>query len=401
MQQQKPKPRAGSTHGLFLFSRTPEARSMSDLQHTPLHAAHLALNARMVDFGGWDMPVNYGSQIDEHHAVRTDAGMFDVSHMRVVDFTGDKAREFFKYAIANSVDKLTVPGKALYSCLLNPEGGVIDDLIVYYFADDNYRVVVNASTAEKDIAWFGHLNAEGGFGLTITPRRDFSIVAVQGPNAREKVWQVLPETRDATAELKPFNAVQFPLSVFGDVMLARTGYTGEDGFEIIVPATQVEAFWNALIAQGVKPAGLGARDTLRLEAGMNLYGQDMDDTVSPLDAGLAWTVDLTNPDRAFVGRAALEANGSKARFVGLILQKENGRAGGVLRAHQKVVTADGEGEITSGTFSPSMQESIAFARVPASVKPGDKVHVVIRDKQLPASVVKLPFVRNGKVLAAL
>ena len=374
---------------------------MSDLQHTPLHAAHLALNARMVDFGGWDMPVNYGSQIDEHHAVRTDAGMFDVSHMRVVDFTGDKAREFFKFAIANNVDKLTVPGKALYSCLLNPEGGVIDDLIVYYFADDNYRVVVNAGTAEKDIAWFGQLNAEGGFGLTITPRRDFAIVAVQGPNAREKVWQVLPETRAATEQLKPFNAVQFPASAFGDVMLARTGYTGEDGFEIVVPATQVVAFWNALIAQGVKPAGLGARDTLRLEAGMNLYGQDMDDTVSPLDAGLAWTVDLTNPDRAFVGRAALEANGSKARFVGLILQKENGRAGGVLRAHQKVVTADGEGEITSGTFSPSMQESIAFARVPASVKPGDKVHVVIRDKQLPASVVKLPFVRNGKVLAAL
>jgi aminomethyltransferase len=400
-QLKKPKPRAGSTHGLFLFSRTPEARSMSDLQHTPLHATHLALNARMVDFGGWDMPVNYGSQIDEHHAVRTDAGMFDVSHMRVVDFTGDKAREFFKYAIANNVDKLTVPGKALYSCLLNPEGGVIDDLIVYYFADDNYRVVVNAGTAEKDIAWFGHLNAEGGFGLTITPRRDFAIVAVQGPNAREKVWQVLPETRDATAELKPFNAVQFPVSSFGEVMLARTGYTGEDGFEIVVPATQVAAFWNALIAQGVKPAGLGARDTLRLEAGMNLYGQDMDDTVSPLDAGLAWTVDLTNPDRAFVGRAALEANGSKARLVGFILQKEHGRAGGVLRAHQKVVTADGEGEITSGTFSPSMQESIAFARVPASVKPGDKVHVVIRDKKLPASVVKLPFVRNGKVLAAL
>lgn len=374
---------------------------MSDLQHTPLHAAHLALNARMVDFGGWDMPVNYGSQIDEHHAVRTDAGMFDVSHMRVVDFTGDKAREFFKHAIANNVDKLTVPGKALYSCLLNPKGGVIDDLIVYYFADDNYRVVVNAGTAEKDIAWFGHLNADGGFGLTITPRRDFAIVAVQGPNAREKVWQVLPETRTATAELKPFNAVQFPLSSVGDAMLARTGYTGEDGFEIVVPATQAEAFWNALIAQGVKPAGLGARDTLRLEAGMNLYGQDMDDTVSPLDAGLAWTVDFSDPHRAFVGRSALEANGSKARFVGLILQKQNGRAGGVLRAHQKVVTADGEGEITSGTFSPSMQESIAFARVPASVKPGDKVHVVIRDKQLPASVVKLPFVRNGKVLAAL
>jgi aminomethyltransferase len=400
-QHEKPKPRAGSTHGLFSFSRTPEARSMSDLQHTPLYATHLALNARMVDFGGWDMPVNYGSQIDEHHAVRTDAGMFDVSHMRVVDFTGDQAREFFKFAIANNVDKLTVPGKALYSCLLNTNGGVIDDLIVYYFADDNYRVVINAGTAEKDIAWFGHLNAEGGFGLTISPRRDFAIVAVQGPNAREKVWQVLPETRAATEHMKPFNAVQFPLTPYGDVMLARTGYTGEDGFEVTIPSTKVEAFWKALVAQGVKPAGLGARDTLRLEAGMNLYGQDMDDNVSPLDAGLAWTVDLADKDRTFVGRGALEKNGSKAGFVGLILLKENGRAGGVLRAHQKVITPDGEGEITSGTFSPSMQESIAFARVPPSVKPGDTVHVLIRDKQLPASVVKLPFVRNGRVLASI
>ncbi len=374
---------------------------MPSLQHTPLHAAHLALNARMVDFGGWDMPVNYGSQIDEHHAVRTDAGMFDVSHMRVVDFAGSRAREFFRHTIANNVDKLTVPGKALYSCLLNPDGGVIDDLIVYFFAEDHFRSVVNAATAEKDIAWFSKLNAEGGFGLTIRPRNDLAIVAVQGPNAREKTWQVLPDTRAATESIKPFNAVQFTGTAFGDVMLARTGYTGEDGFEVIVPASHVEALWNALKSQGVKPAGLGARDTLRLEAGMNLYGQDMDETVSPLDAGLAWTVDLNDAARAFVGRKALEANGSKARFVGLILQKENGRAGGVLRAHQKVVTPEGEGEVTSGTFSPSMQESIAFARVPLAVKPGDVVHVQIRDRQLPASVVKLPFVRNGRVLAGL
>jgi aminomethyltransferase len=374
---------------------------MSSLLHTPLHAAHLALNARMVDFGGWDMPVNYGSQIDEHHAVRTDAGMFDVSHMRVVDFSGSRVREFFMHAIANNVDKLTVPGKALYSCLLNPDGGVIDDLIVYFFTEDHFRSVVNAATAEKDIAWFNKLNTEGGFGLTITPRTDLAIVAVQGPNAREKTWQVLPGTRAETESIKPFNAVQFTGTAFGDVMLARTGYTGEDGFEVIVPAVHVEALWDALKAQNVKPAGLGARDTLRLEAGMNLYGQDMDDTVSPLDAGLAWTVDLNDASRAFVGRRALETNGSKARFVGLILQKENGRAGGVLRAHQKVVTPEGDGEVTSGTFSPSMQESIAFARVPTGVKPGDIVHVQIRDKQLPASVVKLPFVRNGRVLAGL
>ena len=373
---------------------------MTELQHTPLHAAHLALNARMVDFGGWDMPVNYGSQIDEHRAVRTDAGMFDVSHMRVVDFEGDAVREFFKHAIANNVDKLTTPGKALYSCLLNDNGGVIDDLIVYYFSETNFRVVVNAGTAEKDIAWFGQLNAEGKFNLSITPRRDLAIIAVQGPNAREKTWQVLPDTRAQTQDIKPFNAAVFPSTQYGELMLARTGYTGEDGFEIVVPATQVEALWNALAAAGVKPAGLGARDTLRLEAGMNLYGQDMDENVSPLDAGLVWTVDLKTA-RVFVGRNALEANGSKATFVGLVLIKENGKAGGVLRAHQKVVTQHGDGEITSGTFSPSMQESIAFARVPTGVAVGDTVQVVIRDKQLPARVVKLPFVRNGRVLVEL
>jgi aminomethyltransferase len=373
---------------------------MTELQHTPLHAAHLALNARMVDFGGWDMPVNYGSQIDEHRAVRTDAGMFDVSHMRVVDFEGDAVRAFFRHAIANNVDKLTTPGKALYSCLLKDDGGVIDDLIVYYFSETRFRVVVNASTADKDIAWFGKLNADGNFNLAITPRRDLGIIAVQGPNAREKVWNVLPDTRAETEAVKPFNAVMFPSTQYGELMLARTGYTGEDGFEIVVPAANIEKLWNALLAAGVKPAGLGARDTLRLEAGMNLYGQDMDETVSPLDAGLAWTVDLKTP-RDFVGRAALEANGSKANFVGLVLIKENGRAGGVLRAHQKVVTPHGEGEITSGTFSPSMQESIAFARVPTAVAPGDTVQVVIRDKQVPARVVKLPFVRNGKVLVDL
>ena len=370
---------------------------MTALKHTPLHAAHRALQARMVDFGGWDMPVNYGSQIDEHQAVRSDAGMFDVSHMRVVDFTGPRVRAFFEHAVANNVGKLKTPGKALYSCLLNPQGGVIDDLIVYYFGEEFFRVVVNAGTADKDIAWFERLNADGGFGLAITPRCELAIVAVQGPNAREKVWATVPSAREATSALKPFNAAAIAATPFGDLTVARTGYTGEDGFEVIVPAAHVEALWDALREHGVRPCGLGARDTLRLEAGMNLYGQDMDETVSPLDAGLAWTVDLTAP-RAFVGRDALERDGSRAAFVGLILQKENGKAGGVLRAHQKVVTAHGDGEITSGTFSPTMQDSIAFARVPAGVAPGDTVAVQIRDKQLPARVVKLPFVRNGKVL---
>jgi aminomethyltransferase len=372
---------------------------MTELKRTPLHATHRALNARMVDFGGWDMPVNYGSQIEEHKAVRTDAGMFDVSHMCAVDLSGPRTREFLAYALANNVGKLQTAGRALYSCLLNPEGGVIDDLIVYFFDETSFRIVVNAATAEKDIAWINKLNADRGFGVTIAPRRDLAIVAVQGPQAREKVWQTVPAARAATEALKPFNAARVNGTPFGDLTIARTGYTGEDGFEIIAPASHVEALWKALQAQGVRPAGLGARDTLRLEAGMNLYGQDMDDAVSPLDAGLAWTVDLTAP-RDFVGRAPLEATGAQQAFVGLILQKENGKAAGVLRAHQKVDTPHGAGEITSGTFSPTMQESIAFARVPKGVQPGDVVHVHIRDRAFPASVVKLPFVRNGKVLVS-
>jgi aminomethyltransferase len=370
------------------------------LKATPLNSAHRAAGAKMVDFGGWDMPVNYGSQIEEHHAVRTDAGMFDVSHMCVVDLEGANVRAFLRGLLANNVDKLQVPGKALYSCMLNPQGGVIDDLIVYFFSENWFRLVVNAGTAEKDVAWIRQQNDATNSGLTITQRRDgdnaIALIAVQGPNARAKVWQVLPTTQAPSEALKPFNAVIVKDTAFGEVMVARTGYTGEDGFEIAFPATQAEALWNALAAAGVKPAGLGARDTLRLEAGMNLYGQDMDDNVSPLDAGLAWTVDLVS-ERDFIGKAALVANGQKANFVGLILREK----GGILRSHQKVVSAAGNvGEITSGTFSPSMQQAIALARVPLDVNIGDTVHVEIRDKKLAASVVKLPFVRNGKVLAA-
>jgi aminomethyltransferase len=372
------------------------------LKATPLNSAHRSLGAKMVDFGGWDMPVNYGSQIEEHNAVRTDAGMFDVSHMCVVDLVGANARAFLSGLLANNVDKLQAAGKALYSCMLNPEGGVIDDLIVYFFREDWFRLVVNAGTAEKDIAWIRQQNEATNSGLTITPRRadlsddGIALIAVQGPNARAKVWQVLPQTQAASEAMKPFNVVIVNETPFGEVMVARTGYTGEDGFEIGVPASQAEALWNALIAAGVKPAGLGARDTLRLEAGMNLYGQDMDDSVSPLDAGLAWTVDLVS-ERDFIGKAALQAKGQQQNFVGLILREK----GGILRAHQKVVAASGNaGEITSGTFSPSMQQAIALARVPLDVQVGDTVHVEIRDKKLAASVVKLPFVRNGKVLAS-
>jgi aminomethyltransferase len=370
------------------------------LKTTPLNSAHRAAGAKMVDFGGWDMPVNYGSQIEEHHAVRSDVGMFDVSHMCVVDLEGEHVRPFLRALLANNVDKLQAPGKALYSCMLNAQGFVIDDLIVYFMNETWFRLVVNAGTAEKDVAWIKAQNAATGSAIRITERRDgaepMALIAVQGPNARAKVWQVLPTTQAPSEPLKPFNAVIVKDTAFGEVMVARTGYTGEDGFELAFPASQADALWDALVAAGVKPAGLGARDTLRLEAGMNLYGQDMDESVNPLDAGLAWTIDLVS-ERDFIGKAALKEMGQKAQFVGLILREK----GGILRAHQHVISGAGNlGEITSGTFSPTMQQAIALARVPMDVAVGDTVHVEIRDKKLAASVVKLPFVRHGKILVA-
>ena len=356
-------------------------------QKTVLNETHRRLGAKMVDFGGWDMPLHYGSQIEEHHAVRRDSGMFDVSHMCAVDIAGADAKTFLLRLIANNVDKLKEPGKALYSAMLNDAGGVVDDLIVYFVADDRYRMVINAGTAEKDIAWMKARLADWRLDVAIAPRRDLAIVAVQGPNAKARVWQAFPETRAATENLKPF----YSASV-GDFFIATTGYTGEAGFEITLPGSRVEDFWQKLLAAGVAPIGLGARDTLRLEAGMNLYGQDMDETVSPLDAGLAWTVDLASP-RDFVGKAALIAQAQRKQFLGLVLLDK-----GVLRAHQKVVTAHGDGEITSGTFSPTLQQSVALARLPPGVAVGDTVTVEIRDKRLAAKVVKPCFVRNGKPL---
>lgn len=357
------------------------------LKRTPLYDSHAAAGAKLVDFGGWEMPLNYGSQIEEHHAVRRAAGMFDVSHMCPVDIAGADARAFLRFLIANDVDRLTQLGKALYSCMLNPAGGVIDDLIVYFLDEHRFRVVVNASTADKDLAWMEKIRVESGFELTITPRRDLAMIAVQGPQAREKFWQSRPATRVATEGLGAFFAADL-----GDLFVARTGYTGEDGFEVMLPAAQASALWSALKSNGVAEAGLGARDTLRLEAGMALYGNDMDDTVSPLDTGLAWTVD-TKTTRPFVGRESLLRDGARKRFVGLRLIDK-----GVLRSHQKVVTPYGEGEITSGTFSPTLGFSIAMARVPRDAQVGDRVEVDIRGKLLSAQVVKMPFVRNGKPL---
>jgi glycine cleavage system T protein (aminomethyltransferase) len=357
-------------------------------RRTPLYDQHLADGARLVDFGGWDMPVGYGSQIEEHHAVRRDAGMFDVSHMCTVDLRGAGVRPLLLRLLANDVDRLTAPGKALYSCLLRADGGVIDDLIAYFMDERWFRLVVNAGTADKDLAWIReHAKPVG---VAVVPRRDLAMIAVQGPNARAVAAAVFPDAHRAKAsELGSFFGV-----AFDEWFVARTGYTGEDGYEIQMPAEEAVAAWQALKAAGVKPCGLGARDTLRLEAGMNLYGNDMNETVSPLVSGLAWTVVLDG-NRDFVGKQALVAErdaGPKSKLVGLVLQDR-----GVLRSHQAVhAGAAGTGEVTSGTFSPTLERSIGLARLPVAA--AGPVEVDIRGKRLAARVVKPPFVRNGKSL---
>ena len=359
---------------------------MSADKKTVLNAVHREMGARMVPFGGWDMPVHYGSQIEEHHAVRRDAGMFDVCHMTVVDLRGERVREFLSCLLANDVARLKTPGKALYSCMLRPDGGVIDDLIVYFMAEDWFRMVVNAGTTGKDIAWLRE--QAPAFDVGVEPRFDLGMIAVQGPNAREKALGPMSgELRSAASRLEPFSAV-----TDGHWFVARTGYTGEDGFEIVLPESETEDLWRGLAAAGVRPCGLGARDTLRLEAGMNLYGQDMDEEVTPLAAGLAWTVAMAD-DRDFIGRPALEAQkaaGGIPRFIGVVLE---GR--GVLRSHQKLFDGGREvGEITSGGFSPTLERSIGMARVAPDA--GGELQVDIRGKKLPLRQVKMPFVRNGR-----
>ena len=353
---------------------------------TPLYEAHVAAGARMVDFGGWEMPINYGSQIEEHHKVRNAAGMFDVSHMTVVDIKGQQARQFLSYLLANDIARLKTSGRALYSCMLNEKGGILDDLITYFLDETFFRLVVNAATHDKDMAWI-NLQARA-FDVVVEERPELAMIAVQGPDARAAVIALLPVSDAAVvSEMKPFNAGQF-----GELFIARTGYTGEDGFEISLPAQAATALWDQLLAAGVAPCGLGARDTLRLEAGMNLYGQDMDESVTPLESALAWTVALQDT-RDFIGKAALleqQKRGVDVKLVGLVLQ---GR--GVLRPGQKIVTDAGEGVTTSGSFSPTLQKAIAFARVPKGASINCQVD--IRNKLLECNIVRPPFVRNGTI----
>jgi aminomethyltransferase len=351
---------------------------------TPLYDAHVAAGGKMVEFAGWELPIHYGSQIEEHHAVRQAAGMFDVSHMTVVDIQGSGARDYLRRLLANDIAKLKEAGQALYGCMLNEAGGVLDDLITYYLADDFYRTVVNAATREQDLAWMREQAA--GFEVEITERDDLAMVAVQGPQARERVIEALGAA--AADSLKPFRALSH-----GDYFLARTGYTGEDGFEVLMPASQAPSFWQAMLDADVSPCGLGARDSLRLEAGLNLYGQDMDTETTPLESNLGWTVAFEPADRDFIGRDALEkqkSEGVTRRLVGLALGR-----GGIPRTGSVVHAPAGEGQVTSGTFGPTTECPVALARIPT----GDfeTVEVELRGRRLEARVVKPPFVRMGKV----
>lgn len=351
-------------------------------RRTPLFTLHRQLGARIVDFGGWDLPIQFTSQLSEHHAVRRSAGVFDVSHMCVIDLQGARVRAFLQLLLANDVGKLTLPGKALYSCMLNESGGVLDDLIVYFLTDASFRVVVNAATRDKDLAWIRSMGES--FDVGVVERSDLAMLAIQGPDARARTCARLSAAAASAANsLKPFFGQQID-----DWFIARTGYTGEDGFEVMMPADEAAEVWRELNADGVVSCGLGARDTLRLEAGMNLYGSDMDESTHPFECGLSWTVAMQPADRRFIGRAALESITPSRQLIGLLLEDR-----GVLRGHQRVVTPAGEGVITSGTFSPTLERSIALARVPAGAF--QQVQVDIRGKLLNARVVKPPFVRFG------
>lgn len=356
---------------------------------TPLHATHIACGAKMVDFHGWDMPLHYGSQLNEHHHVRRDAGMFDVSHMTIVDVLGAGGRQFLRKLLTNDVDQIEHNGKAIYSCMCNEHGGIIDDLIIYQRASDNYRIILNSATRNADLAWI-HKMSEG-FAVGLQERRELAMLAVQGPEAIAKTLKILnPAQIDAVSTLTNFECVDVEQWFF-----ARTGYTGEDGFEIIVPQESIVQLWTDLMNAGVQPCGLAARDTLRLEAGMLLYGQDMDTNTSPLESGLAWTIKWTPEDRGFIGMGALfsqKQQGIKHKMVGLTLADK-----GIMRNGQRVVIEGlADGIITSGSYSPTLEQSIALARVP--VETGDEVLVDIRGKLIPAKVGKPRFIKNGKAL---
>lgn len=356
------------------------------LKRTPLYELHQASNAQLVDFSGWEMPLHYGSQIEEHHTVRQAAGIFDVSHMGVLDIEGAGTVDFLRYALANDVQKLPEDGKALYSCLLNEQGGVIDDLIAYRVTDTHFRLVLNAGRRDVDIAWLQKLVVD--FDVTLTEQKNLCIIALQGPAVMSLLNKIIPDLPASFSNVKPFHFI-----FSNNLQIARTGYTGEDGVEVILPAEEAKQLWQKAIDADVKPCGLGSRDTLRLEAGMNLYGVDMNESTSPLTSNLSWTVSFKDEARNFVGRDALlteKEKGIAQKLVGVVMTDP-----GVLRNHQPVsVNGDGEGEITSGSFSPTLGHAIALARVPFDA--GDEGSIERRGKKISVAFVKPPFVRLGE-----
>lgn len=365
-------------------------------QKTPLYPMHIKQAALMVDFAGWQMPLHYGSQIEEHHSVRNHAGMFDVSHMGILEIQGEIVQAFLRYLLPNNIDKAKAPGSALYTCLLNENGGVIDDLIVYYISPTHYRLIVNASRTEVDFAWIRDKAKQfSDKNIEVKLNKHSALIAVQGPLAVEKLivaletYPHLLETdnnQKVILNLKPFHFIQL-----GEFFIARTGYTGEKGFEIMLPADMAIELWEKLSLVGVRAIGLGARDTLRLEAGFNLYGQDMNESVTPLESNLQWTISFQPKERDFIGRQALEAQlaqGVSQKLVGIKLLDK-----GVLRPLQNIIVQEQNvGIITSGTFSPTLKQSIGLARIQSAVEGSCLVH--IRDKNLNAQIVVPPFVRR-------
>ncbi|HEX5420942.1 MAG TPA: glycine cleavage system aminomethyltransferase GcvT [Gammaproteobacteria bacterium] len=358
---------------------------MLDTRKTPLYEAHLRAGAKLVDFAGWSMPLHYGSQVEEHHAVRRGAGVFDVSHMGIVDLAGEGSSRFLRRLLANDPAKLKRPGRALYTCMLNGRGGIVDDLIVYRLGEEEFRLVVNAATRDKDLTWLrGHADA---LAMSLTPREDLSQLAVQGPRAGEALGKTMPLYSAALTAMRPFDVIQFA----DESWAARTGYTGEDGWELMLPIGGARQLWRELLESGVTPCGLGARDTLRLEAGLKLYGQDMDDEITPFECGLGWTVAMEPTERRFTGRDVLETAEPRARFTGFLLEGP-----GVLRSGQTLVCRGGSGIVTSGGYSPTLARSIGLGRIP--IASGNECEVEIRGKTLRVRCVEPPFVRRGRIL---
>ncbi len=350
---------------------------MQMLQQTALHSWHAQHGAKLVPFAGFDMPLHYGSQLDEHQMVRKKAGLFDVSHMQLTHLAGDNVTEMLRYLLSQDVAALAA-NQASYGCLLNARGGIIDDVIVYRLAENQYWMVSNAATKTKVMPWLKQ-HAEN-FSVTLASLDDYSLIAIQGPEAIEKTAALFDGVRD----IPPFGF----LTTDDGLMLARTGYTGEDGFEIMAPHARITAIWQQFLELGAKPCGLGARDTLRLEAGLNLYGQDMDENTTPLSSGLSFALHWT--DRDFMGRDVLTAMKKENDFwlrKGLILHH-----GGILRPGMKVMGDFGESKVLSGSYSPTLSASIALVRLPQGTEQG--IHVVIRNKSIPVEVVRPPFYRR-------